>query len=397
MKILLTHFSYYRKNGWGRIFEEAKGLAALGHNVTLLCGGETIGCFYKTHYEQSVKIVSFSDLFPRKYGNTGYGFLSILIKCIFVITHKYDICHCNSHRPNSYIPCKVNRFFHGSKLYIEWWDNFEEKANAISGKKLLSTLLKRYEKTTAISSKQSADGVIVLSSLLSKRASEIGISDDRICMIYGGSNTDKLRYNPSTEEYKKNLGISPEITTFGFIGNGDGEVDDLKPFLKALIDTKQRINVRFLNIGRPFIKTIQKMPELKDLIVECGWVDYYSDSSALSAVDVFVLIKQENIINNSGWPNKFGDYLAVGRPVLVNPYGEVEVFAQKWNPGLIITKYDKESIAKIITDICSNKYDLRRFGKVNRIIAEKNSWMEKAKEIDSFYKRRLDNELKDQA
>lgn len=388
MKILLTHFSYYRKNGWGRIFEEAKGLAALGHTVTLLCGDETLGCFYKTHIEQSVKIVSFSDIFPHKYGNTGYGFISILFKCIFVLIHKYDICHSDSHRPNSFIPCLVNRFFHNSKIYIEWWDDFEEKANAKSYKNFISILLKSFEKSTAISSKKTADGIIVLSSLLAKRANALGINENRVCLIYGGCNTDKLRYNRNTDEFKKNLGIQSQFVTFGFIGNGDGEFEDLEPFFRALKEVGHRMNLKFLNFGRPFIKTIKRIPELKDLIVECGWVDYYADSSSLSAVDVFVLIKKNNIINNSGWPNKFGDYLAIGRPILVNIYGEVEAFSKKWDAALIETEYDIKSIANSIADICSDKYDLCSMGEVNRKIAEKNSWLEKAKEIDSFYSKK---------
>lgn len=390
MRILLTHFSYYRKNGWGRIFEEAKGLAALGHNVTLLCGDETIGCFYKSHIEQSVKIVSFTDIFPRKYGNTGYGFISILLKCIYVLVHKYEICHSDSHRPNAYIPCKVNRFFYRSKVYIEWWDDFGEKAIAKNNKKCFSILLKNHEVKTELSTKRTADGVIVLSSLLAEKANALGINKSRVCMIYGGCNTDKLSFNPSTDNYKEAMGIQSQFVTLGFIGNGDGEYDDLEPFLKALIETKYHLNVKFLNFGKPFDKTIQRMPELKDLIIECGWVDYYADSSSLSAVDVFVLIKKENIINNSGWPNKFGDYLAVGRPVLVNLYGEVKVFAKKWSPALIETKYDVVSITSSITDICSDKYNLRLMGETNRRIAENNSWLEKAKELDSFYTRVTD-------
>lgn len=391
MKILLTHFSFYRKNGWGRIFEEAKGLAALGHSVTLMCGNESFGCFYKSHIEQSVKIVSFFDMFPRKYGNTGYGFISVLLKCIYVIFHKYEICHSDSHRPNAYIPCKVSRFFYKSKVFIEWWDDFEEKAIAKCDKKLFSIFLKKCEINTEVSTKKNADGVIVLSSLLAGRANAVGIDENRVCMVYGGCNTDKLNYNPFTENYKITMGIPSQLLTFGFIGNGDGEFDDLEFFLKALVKIKHHLNIKFLNFGKPFVKTIQRMPELKDLIVECGWVDYYADSSSLSAVDVFVLIKKENIINSSGWPNKFGDYMAIGRPILVNPYGEVEVFAQKWRPALIETKNDIESIAKTITDICSDMYNLRLMGEVNRGVAEKNSWMEKAKEIDFFYKRISNN------
>ena len=387
MRILITHFSYYRRNGWGRIFEEAKGLAAIGHSVTLLYGNETKGCFVKTNYEQSVKIVSFSDILPTKLGVIGYGFISILFKCVYVLIHKYEICHCDSHRPNSYIPCIVNRFFYKSKVCIEWWDDFEEKANSKNNKNPFSALLNRFDISTEKSSKESADGIIVLSSLLAKRASSIGINGDRVCMIYGGCNTDKLKFYRDTKSFKIDLGINPQYITFGFIGYGDGEFEDLEPFFKALIAIKDDLDVRFLNFGKPFVTAIQHFPELQELIIECGWVDYYADNSSLSAVDVFVLIKRDNQINNSGWPNKFGDYLALGRPILVNPYGEIKAFSKQWNPALFETEYDIESIAKMIVDICSNKFNLCYMGEINRAIAEKNSWLEKAKELDTYYRR----------
>ena len=98
---------------------------------------------------------------------------------------------------------------------------------------------------------------------------------------------------------------------------------DLDIFFDAMIELKTKYNILFLNYGEAFKKAVIDKPELEDIIYECGWVDDHGDNSILSATDVCVLIKQNNIKNQSGWPNKFGDYLACGRAVLLDSYGDI--------------------------------------------------------------------------
>ncbi len=393
MKILVSHFSLYKKNGWGRTFEEAKGLARLGHDVTLLCSARGFGRICNSQEVEGVKVLAFYDIIPERFLLFGHGFFSLFNKLIYSVFTHFDICLSNSHRDNAYYPCALNRFFHRSKLVIEWWDDFSVKGNSIQSPNIIRRVIRRIinfiqpsDEKREISTKLSSDIVVVLSSTMARRAERVGVSADKIRIIYGGCDVDHLQYiNQPANEIKQNNGIPVDCITFGFIGDGDQELKDLDVFFDAMIELKTKYKILFLNYGGAFRKAVIYKPELRDIIHECGWVDYHGDNSILSATDVFILIKQNNIKNQSGWPNKFGDYLACGRAVLLNPYGDIIPFMQKWQPGVIEVDYSKDSILKGIASICEGMIDLSESAARNRAIALSNSWLQKAKELESVF------------
>ena len=382
MKILFSHYGLYRKNGWGRTFELASGLKKLGNDVTILTTGSCFNGLRKTINEEGVTIVLFKDFIPQKLLSSGYGILSLLNRLIYSITHKFDICHSDSHRDNGFIPCLVNRFFYKSKIIVEWWDNFEEKAHKNPPHKWHKKYLVKQDLKKEISTKFKADGVIPLSQLLYKRALNIGIKQEKMIVLNGGCNIENIKELPWSKEV---LGIPENYTTFGLIGMGDAEFDDMRHFYEALILSSKNHLVKFINYGRSLDKTLEILPELKSLLVEGGWIDYYKDISRLEATDVFVLAKEDNIINRSGWPTKFGDYLACGRPIIANIYGEIKPFVDTYHPAILEINHVVEDVSNIIDNICCGKYDLITMGKRNRQVAELNSWEKRANTLESFY------------
>ena len=393
MKILVSHFSLYKKNGWGRTFEEAKGLARLGHEVTLLCSARGVGRIYKTREVEGVKVLAFYDIIPERFLLYGYGIFSLFNKLIYSVFTHFDICLSNSHRDNAYYPCAINRFFHHSKLVIEWWDDFSVKGNSVKSPNIIKRFLRQIitfiqpsDEKREIDTKLFSDVVVVLSLMMARRAEKVGVSADKIKIVYGGCDVDHLQYmcQPANEIKQKN-GIPVDCITFGLIGDGDQELKDLDIFFDAMIELKTKYKILFLNYGGAFKKAVIDKPELRDIIHECGWVDYHGDNSILSATDVFVLIKQNNVKNQSGWPNKFGDYLACGRAVLLNPYGDIIQFIQKWQPGFIEVDYTKDSIKKGIASICEGMVDLSQLAEKNREVALSNSWLQKAKELENVF------------
>ena len=387
MRILLTTFGLYKKSGWGRTFSEAKGLAALGHQVTLMCSMRGFG-FRKSVIEDGVKIVAFHDIIPERFLGGGYGFCSLASKLLYSLFHSFDICLANHNRDGAYYPCALNRAVHRSKLVIECWDNMKVKQEkeGLKSKYWFLRILAKRDIVRESETKIRADGVVALASLTKKRAIEIGVSPDKIKIIRGGCDIEHIVCHPlPAKEIKQKFGIPVDYVTFGLIGDGDWEKKDMGVFLEAMMDLSYKYKIMFLNFGKPFKQTIIDNPQLKDIIHECGWIDYVGDNSILSATDVFILIKQDNEENRCGWPNKVGDYLACGRPVLVNPYGELIPFIQEWNPGFIKVEYSKDSIVKAIADICEGQYDLIQLGVKNHEIACSNSWLQKAKQLEALF------------
>lgn len=387
MKILITTFGIYKKSGWGRIFSEAKGLASLGHQVTLLCSIRGLG-IKKSFTEDGVKIVAFYDFIPESLLGAGYGLFSLTLKLVYSLFHSYDICLSNHHRDSAYFPCAINRKVHHSKLVTEWWDNIKVKQEkeGLKSKHLIFRFLARRDIIQETSRRVTADAIVALTSLTANRAKLLGIPSDRIRIVRGGCDIEHIYYHPlPVQKLKTSFGISENCLTFGLIGDGDLEFGDMGIFLEAMLDLSSKFEMKLLNYGKPFKKTVVDNPKFKNLIVECGWIDYTGDNTILSLTDVFILIKQDNIENQSGWPNKIGDYMACGRPVVLNPYGELIPFIHEWTPGFIKVDYSKDSIVNVINEIVEGNYNLKEMGVKNYEIACNNSWSQKAKELESLF------------
>lgn len=93
MKVLYSHHGMKGKNGWGRTFYMAQGLADLGHDVTLLTINPKCSFFkINTIIYQGVKIKVLPDFFPAKMKSSGFAIWSTLFGLIYSMFHKFEIC-----------------------------------------------------------------------------------------------------------------------------------------------------------------------------------------------------------------------------------------------------------------------------------------------------------------
>jgi glycosyltransferase involved in cell wall biosynthesis len=164
----------------------------------------------------------------------------------------------------------------------------------------------------------------------------------------------------------------------------ESEIIELDPFLKALSNPDFKNEIRFITFGSYLRPQIIEKYKLNGIVEERGWIDYLKNVDKLDDVDVYVQIRRDNILSVAGWPNKLGDYLSNGKPILLFPYGDLVSFISDNPDGFITVNYEIESISLKIKEIISGKYDLLKMGIINRGIAEKNSWESKALEIIKF-------------
>lgn len=384
MKILVSHFGIFEKGGWGRTFSLAAGLAEIGYDITLLTNSQSYSLLRKKKFIRGVKVIIFPDLVPTKFTSKGFGIFSLILRFIYVMFRRFDIVHSDSgHRPLSGWPCLWNRFLYNSKYIAEWWDFFGEGGQLEFKPAFFKKYFGKFETWSEMYDKRKADGIIVLSKYMEKRANKVGISSNKIKIIHGGADITNIS-SLSWKTHKSSYGLRGEKLTFGYIGMSDGDIADLDPFLKAI--SKYKNKVTLVTFGKMIHKEYIDKYDLYDCMLEMGWVDYSKDSEKLSVVDIFILIKQFNNINFTGWPNKLGDYLACGRPVLITPYGDVTDFVNKYNNAFIVVDRDQKKIEENIEEIIAGKLNLKRMGDYARSIAEsKISWQIKANELSTFY------------
>jgi len=394
LRILFSHYGIKDGDGFGRTFMLARELAALGHYVTILTSQRGEFTFpLKSEARDGVEIVSFPDVVPKAMRKGGLGPLNILLKSVYVLLHQYDIVHSDSgHRPSSGIPCTVHRFFRNSIYVSEWWDYFGKGGMQDDQQWWYRAILGTYDSWAEIHNKKIADGVIALSEFTKGRAIDIGVPEERILILHGGADTRTIQYIPDRRNRKK-FGIPEDSLVFGFVGINEHELIDLEPFLRAVNSLKNFKRISWFSTGRKLSKETTGKFGLSDEYHEFGWVDYEQYSDLLSCADVFALLSRQNLVNKARWPNKVGDYLAAGRVVLANPYGEVAHYMRESPESFISVSWSHQSIENAILEMLDNRDEILKKGEHARRLAEERlSWKIQALSLDSFYHLIVGNE-----
>ncbi len=388
MKILVSHFGIYKKGGWGRTYFLAKGLADLGNDVVLLTTRPTISLIIKREILDGVKTIIFPDIIGTKFTSKGYGFLSLLLKIIYSGFNKFDIVHSDvGHRPSSGVPCRINKKIYSSTYVAEWWDLFGKGGQFDNKSWFYKIVFGKYELAYEIKDKESADGIVVLSEFLKQKALKI-LPEDRIAKIHGGANIENISFILDNSSVKKKYNISNDCVTFGYLDAYDKTLSEIKPFIDAINEIKETINVKIIIYGIHISDETKKKLSLENTLINFGWINFPEDAEKFACTDVFFMIKENNLINNAGWPNKIGEFMACGRPILLNPVGDVIQFVNNHPEGFFLTQPSKNAIMNTILNIIKHKDKIPNLGKLNRKIAENElSWYSRSKLLLSFYKK----------
>lgn len=391
MKVLFIHYAIVDKEGFGRTFKLAKEIAKLGNEVVFLTT-QSAGKFvypFKVEFRDNVKIISFPDILPNNFRRTGFGIFSSFLKVFYLIkNNNFDIVHSDTgHRFSAAFPSLIMQLVYKKPHVTEWWDYFGRGGQFDEKNFFKKITFGYYDLIMQKPFLKKADGVIVLSDFLKKKAAIWGVLPERTLVLNGGADIDDIKYYESNFEVKRKKNISTESLTLGFVGMNDGEIKDLIPFLEAIECLKNEISVNWFTTGHYIPEKLKREYKIGNELMEFGWQDYNDFAYSISCADAFLLLQRDNIINEARWPNKLGDYLAAGRVVITNPIGELKGLIKEYPNMFIVVDYTKDSIIRKIREIYVNKSKLSSQGLKVREVAEKDmGWNCRAKELFEFYK-----------
>lgn len=394
LKILIAHYGMKDKAGFSRNFSIAKGLAKIKHDVVLFTTQSNGFKFpYEVEIRDNVRIISFPDIVPQSFRRGGFGFFSTILKAFYVIFHKFDIVQSDTgHRPASGLPCVLNRFFRKSKYISEWWDYYGISNESIKRSFIYRNTVQKYDGFFEVRNKVHADGVVSLSEFNFHRGLKAGVKESNIAIIHGGADIDDIEYIKSTK-YRDFYGLPEKSLTFCLIGINESELEGLKPFINIIHEFGDETAINWFSIGEKLSREQKSKFGIKSNYYEFGWIDYKKDSKLLGCADIFLLLKSDTIENKAGWPNKTGDYLAAGRPILVNRTVNIKKYIDDFPDAFIEVELNESSIRNKIKHILQNRQEISKRNDYCRQTAEKYlSWDAKVSELNIFYEKILNME-----
>jgi len=386
MKILfivqnsIDHGTYFRAHAL------AKALTCLGHEMTILASSRDLGKKPTKTRKEGITILTVSNFLPGQF-RAGWDIYNLVQRNNIIQSLDLDIVHGFETRPTVIYPALVKQK-QGIPLFLDWADWFgkggsvEERSNPI-----LRTILRPIETYYENQYRLSPQGTTVICQTLMDRALRMGVNEGSLLTLPNGLDTPDWS-PPSVNQAKNIIGFEPNLNLIGYLG----ALFPKDAIFMAEAFTKLRMekeNVKLVHIGNSNNR-ISNLTTPQQGLIETGPLSQKKVQGFLAACDLFWLPLRNTPANHGRFPLKFTDYLSCGRPVVATNVGDIPFYIQKYQTGFI-TEDRPDDFAKATITLLNNPKLMANMGQNAFALSRnpKESWLSRAKQLISFYERRI--------
>lgn len=347
MHILYYHQYFISRDGSGgtRSYENARGLVAAGHKVTMVCGDGASGL--SSDYKKGIRSGLVDGIhviqLDTKYSNYQSLFRRTLSFFMFsirssklVFTLDYDVIFATSTPLTIGIPGIIAKLFRRKYFVFEVRDLWPElpKAMGLIRNPIILFLMSVLEYCTY----KSADRLIGLSGGMVEGIVKRGIKRESVALIPNGCDLGLFKGEKQSLRNKR-LSANDFVAIYAGahgVANGLEAILDIASYLKNINEKE----IKFLFIGDGKCKNeLIKVSEEKELY-NCVFIPSMSKKDVvglLRSADIGLqILKNIPAFYKGTSPNKFYDYLASGLPIIVNYPGDVADLITSNNLGCVI-------------------------------------------------------------
>lgn len=386
MNILFLNHNVIWRSTFFRCLQFGKQLVAQGHHVDLLTISPGARFRFSEQVIEGVTVIETPDLL---FGitRTGWDPYDTQRRKSFLRRRHYDLIHAFDSRPVVILPALAQRKRDGATLltdWADWWGRggiIEERPN-----KLIKLFFQRPETYFEEHYRTQADGLTVISRALGERAMQLGMPPEKIAHIRSGADTERIRPMDKTQA-REALGLPVNAPIVGFTGFVHYDLTLLLSAFDVL--ARQRPDVRLLITGQysPLVRQYSERGHWSDRVFHAGILPYANLPQYLCAADLNALPFADKQANRGRWPNKIGDYLSAGRPVVSNPTGDIQDLFARYDIG-VLTEETPVAFAHGMAEVLDDPAHARAQGYMARQVAEHElSWPKLTQQLEEHYRR----------
>jgi glycosyltransferase involved in cell wall biosynthesis len=229
-----------------------------------------------------------------------------------------------------------------------------------------------------------ADGVTVISEYLMKLALESGAPQQSIRLVQVGANTSHIKPLDAVT-MRRHYELPEDAPILVHIGFAPYDWKLLAETFILLARANPQLRLILTGSPMPALQEMAAQAGVRSQIVYAGVLPYEQLQQVLACGDVMLLPLSNRTINVARFPNRFGDYLAAGRPIATNQTGEVGKIVV--NEGIGVAAPDHpDAYAQAVAALLADPAQRAQMGAKARTLAEHRfSWYAMAKEVDSLY------------
>ncbi len=384
MDILYLNHNVKGRSTYHRCFQFAKHLVARGHHVDLLTISPTERVRFRESNNAGVHIIETPDLLVGM-TRTGWDPYDTWRRTNFLKNRRYDLIHAFDCRPAVILPALAQRRRDGATLltdWADWWGRggiIDERPN-----KLIKLTFEGIETYFEEHFRTQADGLTVISEALHERALKLGVHPERITHISGGADIEHIQPGDRIAA-RRALGIPEHGPIVGFSGFVHYDLSLLLEAFDHLARMRKDARLLLTGARSPLVQQYARRGGWADRVIEAGTIDYAILPRYHACVDVFALPFTNKLANRGRWPNKIGDYLAAGRPIVSNPVGDIKELFTAYDIGYL-TNETPEAFAQGLYHALGDPTSAEAKGRTARFVAERVlSWALLSVRLEEHY------------
>lgn len=385
MKILYVqqHFATGRGEGGVRGHNLVKTLAARGHDVTVICGCNWRDSSLSVEKNQRVteseldgcRIVQLNVRYSNHQGFLAriMSFLRFALAASYeVLRRDADLVYASSTPLTVSIPALCVRLLKGTPYVFEvrdLWPDLPIQMGIISNP-LIKWPLYAWEWITY----RFAWKLVALApGIKSEIERKAGIPGERVAMIPNGGDTEHLR--PLGRLPRTHIPVGEEKLVLAYAGT-HGTANGLGAVLDAASVLKRRgvEGAALVLIGDGREKGALQKRAAAEGLDNVHFLGLHN-KSVLNRLMAEIDVGMQILKNVPGFyygtsPNKFFDYLAAGKPVLVNYPGWMSDLVSEHACGAAVPPDDPEAFADAVEQLLARRAELPEMGEAARRLAE---------------------------
>lgn len=385
MKILYVqqHFATGQGEAGVRGYNLVKTLAGRGHDVTVICGVNWRDSSLQAEagrWRQEKQVEDFRVVQLGVYYSNHQSFLARiwsfllfgLASCWETVRRPADMVFASSTPLTVSLPALCAKLLRRRPYVLEvrdLWPDFPIEMGIITNP-IVKKLLYFWEYVAY----RFATRLVALAPGTQKAITEKARTPPQdIALIPNGSDTVHLR--PQTGRPRRHIPLADNTLVFGYTGT-HGPANGLDAVLDAAAILQQRgvPDVAFVLIGDGREKArLQQRATTEGLsnVHFLGLFNKKNYNEVLAELDVGMqLLRNVEGFHWGSSPNKFFDYLAVGRPVLVNYPGWMAQLVTENHCGVAVPPDDAPAFADAVMRLRDNRADFAALGARGRALAE---------------------------
>jgi glycosyltransferase involved in cell wall biosynthesis len=381
VRVVMFVHNTVARGTFDRAHSLGRNLVKNGHEVTLFAGASHRARARRCLID-GVEVIEGFDPLPARARESGLSPFDLLNRIYRVRRNRCDLIHCFDHRPTVFLPALLLARRHGTPCIFDWADLWGFEGIAAERGRLARVLLGTADHLLEDRVRRRANSLTVINGALQQRAQERFAAPIHLLPV--GASSDLIKPLPK-KEMRRRFNLPEDAPIAVHTGLAPYDI----PYLAhAFVEVaRRRPGALLVMAGRrfPTLESIIGRAGCSNQLVRLGMLDRTRLSQIMACADVLLLPYTNSSVNVYRYPNKLGDYLCAGRPIVTNRTGDLGRLVTQERVGLA-TDDTAQSFAGAIQQLFDDPILAQEMGDRGRALAEsKLDWRFLAAGLERFY------------